>query len=34
MKVDLKISAASRILTMGNCPKTTEWDCGIMYRSN
>lgn len=33
MKVDLKISAASRILTMACCPKVFESQCGIAYRS-
>ena len=33
MKVTLKVSAASRIVTMSNCPKSAENDCGIMYRS-
>lgn len=33
MKVDLNVSAASRIVTMAGCPKLTETWCGIMYRS-
>lgn len=33
MKVTLKVSAASRIVTMSNCPKQWEHDCGVMYRS-
>jgi len=33
MKVDLKVTAASRIVTMSNCPKNMESTCGIMYRS-
>lgn len=32
MKVVLNITAASRNVEMGNCPKTTEFDCGILYR--
>lgn len=32
MKVTLKVSAASRIVTMSNCPKDIEYRCGIMYR--
>jgi len=33
MKVDLKVSAASRVVTMGSCSKTQlDW-CGIMYRN-
>lgn len=33
MKVDLNVAAASKIVTMANCPKVTEGDCGIAYRS-
>lgn len=33
MKVGLKISAASSVVGMSNCPKQTENVCGIMYRS-
>ena len=33
MKVDLKISKASEVVTMANCPKTSQAQCGIMYRS-
>ena len=33
MQVDLNVSAASKIVTMSNCPKDTEGLCGIMYRS-
>lgn len=33
MKVDLNVAAASKIVTMSNCPKAFESDCGIMYRS-
>ena len=33
MKVTLKVSAASRIVTMSNCPKHSESNCGIMYRA-
>ena len=34
MKVTLKVSAASRIVTMSYCPKDTESWCGIMYRQS
>ena len=33
MVVDLKVSAASRVVTMANCPKETQTNCGINYRS-
>lgn len=33
MKVNLNVSAASRIVTMSYCPKDTEGTCGIAYRS-
>ena len=33
MKVNLNVSAASRIVTMSNCPKSMEASCGIAYRS-
>ncbi len=33
MKKELKVSAASKVVTMSNCPKATEMNCGIMYRS-
>lgn len=33
MKVGLKISAASSVVGMSNCPKQSECSCGIMYRS-
>lgn len=34
MIVDLNVSAASKIVTMSNCPRNTEGLCGIAYRSN
>lgn len=34
MKVTLKVSAASRIVTMSYCPKQSEEWCGIQYRAN
>ena len=34
MKVDLNVSAASKIMTMSNCPQMSESVCGIMYRSS
>lgn len=33
MKRDLNIAAASKIVTMSNCPKDNEQSCGIAYRS-
>ena len=33
MIVDLKVSAASKVVTMSNCPKESEGGCGIMYRT-
>ncbi len=33
MLVDLNVSAASKIVTMSNCPKASEHFCGITYRS-
>lgn len=32
MKVDLNVSAASKVMTMGGCPKLYESSCGIAYR--
>ncbi len=32
-KVDLKISKASSDVCMSNCPKDSEIQCGIMWRS-
>lgn len=32
MKVELGISAASNVVSMGYCPKQSENVCGIMYR--
>ena len=32
MKVDLNVSAASKVMTMSACPKAHENICGIMYR--
>lgn len=33
MIVDLKVSAASKVVTMGNCPKLYESICGVLYRT-
>lgn len=33
MVVDLNVTAASKIVTMAYCPKYSESECGIMYRS-
>lgn len=32
-KANLKISKKSSVVRMSNCPKNTESQCGIMYRS-
>lgn len=32
MIVDLKVSAASAVVTMANCPKAYEAACGVLYR--
>lgn len=32
MKVELKISMASSVVTMSGCTKNTEAFCGIAYR--
>lgn len=32
MKVDLNITAASKIVMMSSCPRSSESMCGIMYR--
>ena len=32
MKVDLNVSAASKVMTASGCPKLYESSCGIMYR--
>jgi hypothetical protein len=34
MKVDLNVSAASKVVTMSSCPRDVEWKCGIMYRAS
>lgn len=33
MKKELKVSAASKVVTMAYCPKDTDYSCGIQYRS-
>lgn len=33
MKVDLNVSAASKIVMSSGCPKYSQSQCGIMYRS-
>ena len=30
--MELKVSASSKVVAMGNCPKENENFCGIMYR--
>lgn len=32
MRVDLNVSAASRIVEMSKCPESSESFCGIAYR--
>lgn len=32
MKVELKVSAASKVITMSGCSKYQERGCGILYR--
>lgn len=34
MKVDLNVSAASKVMTANGCPKLSETWCGIMYRAS
>lgn len=34
MKVELGIKAASSVVAVSGCPKASENNCGIMYRSN
>ncbi len=34
MKVDLNVSAASKVITMSNCPQQFEGSCGILYRNS
>lgn len=33
MKVDLNVSAASKVMTANGCPKAHQNICGIMYRT-
>ena len=33
MKVDLNVSAASKVMTANGCPKEWENSCGINYRT-
>lgn len=32
MKVDLNVSAASKVMTASGCPQMDEYSCGIQYR--
>lgn len=32
MKVDLNVSAASKVMNAAGCPKYNENQCGILYR--
>lgn len=34
MAVNLFVSAASEVVTMGSCPRDTQSRCGIAYRQN
>lgn len=34
MKVELNVSAASKVIKMSNCPRQFESNCGINYRSS
>lgn len=34
MEKELKVSVASTVIAPSNCPKNTEYSCGINYRSN
>ena len=33
MKVELKVSKVSNVVTMAHCPRAQENQCGIAYRS-
>ena len=33
MKVDLNVSAASKVICMSGCSRSLESQCGIMYRN-
>ena len=32
MIVELKVSAASKVVKMAYCPKDAEYKCGVQYR--
>ena len=34
MKVDLNVTAASKVVTMAHCPREFQSTCGIAYRSS
>lgn len=34
MKVDLNVSAASKVMTANGCPKLWESTCGVLYRNS
>lgn len=34
MKVELGISLVSNVAEACKCPQTSEWNCGINYRSS
>ena len=34
MKVDLNVSAASRVVSMSGCSKISENSCGILWRNS
>ncbi len=33
MKIDLNVSAASKVVSMSGCSKSSEYSCGIAYRA-
>lgn len=33
MKVDLNVSAASKVVSMSGCSKASEYGCGIAWRN-
>lgn len=34
MKIELNVSAASKVMLMANCPREFQGTCGIAYRSS
>jgi len=33
MKVELSVSAASKVVAMSGCSKSSEYSCGVNYRA-